>query len=516
MKKTTTQLFLLVLLAGLCMSNMINAQTPTWAWAKDTTAIATGGLTTDASGNIYVANDFGDVFLVKYDNTGQQLWAKSAAGSQDSPPATNTYPNGIALDPSGNILVTGFFTSATLTLESTVLTRVSTVDMFVAKYTSAGNLLWAKSAAIGNVGNVGFNVASDAAGNAIVVGSYSAASMTIGTTTFTNPCTSGGGCPSMLVVKYDGTNGAVLWAKSSFAGVGTSYCYSVATDASNNVYVGGDFSKTGNTRNSIVKYNSLGDTLWTQSNGGWFVTTDGSGNLYSGYDKVANNGLVKKYNSATGAVAWTTTPTGNTSNKGVATRTDAAGNVYYAGTFRSTSITFGTFTVAHAGSGSDDDIFIVKYDNTGTPLWATAVGGTGFDALNGFTVDNGGNVYVGGFFLSPSLTFGSTTLNVLGLGYNVFFARLGDANTGVNHLYMDNAFRVYPNPSKGKFMIEFTNKQSATNVEVYNLVGEKIQTGIGMQQQTAKEIDLSNAPKGIYFVKMSDGEKMYTNKIVVE
>ena len=353
-----------------------NAQTPSWAWAKDTTggSIATGGMTTDASGNIYIANDFGNLFLVKYDNAGTKIWAKSAIGAQNNPPAVQTYPNGIALDPSGNILVTGFFTSDTMILGTDTIKRVSTVDMFIAKFTTTGNLIWAKTAAIGNVGNVGFHVASDALGNAIVVGSYSASSMTIGTTVFTNPCTFGGGCPSMLVVKYNGTNGSVLWAKSSFAGIGTSYCYSVATDASNNVYVGGDFSKTGNTRNSIVKYNSTGDTLWTQANGGWFVTTDASGNLYSGYDKIAGDGLVKKYNSNNGTTLWTSSATGNAGNNtGVALATDGGGNVYYAGTFSSGPITFGTFTLTHAGTGSDDDFFVAKFDNSGVVLWAKAV-----------------------------------------------------------------------------------------------------------------------------------------------
>ncbi|HEX7413911.1 MAG TPA: T9SS type A sorting domain-containing protein [Bacteroidia bacterium] len=514
MKKIITTIAITLAFIGL--NNKANAQTPTWAWAKDTTggSIAIGGMTTDASGNIYVANPFGNIFLVKYDNTGTKIWAKSATGAQNNPPATQTYPNGIALDPSGNILVTGFFTSATMTIESTVLTRVSTVDMFVAKYDPTGNLLWAKSEAIGNVGNVGYHVASDALGNVIVVGSYSAPTMTIGTTAFTNPCTYGGGCPSMLVVKYDGTNGAVLWAKSSFASIGTSYCYSVATDASNNIYVGGDFSKNG-TRNSIVKYNSIGDTLWTQANGGWHVTIDAAGNLYSGYDGLAGDGLVKKYNSNNGAVLWTSPATGNADNSGVCTTTDGGGNVYYFGKFRSTSITFGTYTLTHAGTGADDDFFIVKYDNTGTVLWAIAVGGTSWDALNGAATDVFGNVFVGGFSLSPTLTFGTTTLTILGAGYNVFFARLGNLATGFNELSDNSNFNIYPNPANSIINLELKMKDGIQNTTllITDMLGNTVKQSILYNPTSI--ISVSDLAEGVYNISLISNEGVVNKRLVI-
>lgn len=509
--KTKITLLSLLFFTISFLNNFAKAQAPAWAWAKDTTggSIATGGMVTDANGDVYVTNGLGDGFIEKYDANGNKIWSKNSIGDLESPPATQTYPSYITLDANGNIFVSGIFTSASITFESTTIQRVSTVDMYIAKFTNTGNLSWVKTEAIGNVGNVGFHLAADDAGDVIVVGSYSAATLTVGTTVFTNPCTSGGGCPSMLVIKYNGANGNVLWAKSSFAGVGTSYAYSVASNAANEIFVGGDFSRTGNTRNSIVKYNSAGDTLWTQVNGGWYVKTDASGNLYSGYDKVVNNGLIKKYNPATGAVLWTTTPTGNTSNKGVAMTTDGAGTMYYFGTFRSTSITFGAFTLLHNGTGSDDDFFIVNIDDAGNVIWATAVGGTSFDALNGTATDLNGNVFVGGFSLSPSITFGTTTLNILGVGYNVFFARLGSFTTGSSSLNTDNAFSVYPNPSTGIFNV--SNISAKATVEVYNMLGEKV-----LQQQLTKEIDLSNSPKGIYFVKVISSGKTFTNKIIVQ
>jgi alpha-tubulin suppressor-like RCC1 family protein len=415
------KLFLFFILSVFGFSINLNAQVPDWAWAYDNVP-AIGGTTTDASGNLYVSSGLGDAFLVKLDNNGTILWNKSAVGSFDSPPAVQTYSNSIALDASGNIFVTGLFTSDVLTLGTTDFTRVSTVDMFVAKFDSNGDFIWGKTEAIENVGNVGYHIAIDGLGNAIVVGSYSAANLTVGTTDYVNPCTSGGGCPSMLVIKYD-SNGNVLWSKSDFAGIGTSYCYSVVTDASNNIYVGGDFLGF---RSGIVKYNTDGDILWSQENGGWYLDIDASGNLYSGFDKEAEDVLVKKFNSTDGSNIWTSNATGNTVNKGTHIFSDDDGNVYFTGTYRSNSITFGGQTLTHSG-GNDDDIFIVKFQTNGDIDWAKSLNGDSWDATAGFTVDPSGNVFLNGYFLSTSLTFGATTLNViLPQGYNIFFAKLGD------------------------------------------------------------------------------------------
>lgn len=53
--------------------------------------------------------------------------------------------------------------------------------------------------------------------------------------------------------------------------------------------------------------------------------------------------------------------------------------------------------------------------------------------------------------------------------------------------------------------------------------GEKVYTINNFNQQTpngtgqaSNEIDLSNSPKGTYFVIIYDGEKIYTEKIAIQ
>jgi uncharacterized repeat protein (TIGR01451 family) len=63
--------------------------------------------------------------------------------------------------------------------------------------------------------------------------------------------------------------------------------------------------------------------------------------------------------------------------------------------------------------------------------------------------------------------------------------------------------KIYPNPSTGVFMISAT-----ANIEVYNLIGDLVLT-----ENNATSINLTAAPKGMYFVKLNGGriEKLIKN-----
>ncbi|PJC62934.1 MAG: hypothetical protein CO022_01870, partial [Flavobacteriales bacterium CG_4_9_14_0_2_um_filter_32_27] len=60
---------------------------------------------------------------------------------------------------------------------------------------------------------------------------------------------------------------------------------------------------------------------------------------------------------------------------------------------------------------------------------------------------------------------------------------------------------------------ELQNPYQTMSLQIYNVLGEKV-----IQHKNINEIDidLSNSPKGIYFVKVYDGTKIYTQKIVVQ
>ncbi len=85
---------------------------------------------------------------------------------------------------------------------------------------------------------------------------------------------------------------------------------------------------------------------------------------------------------------------------------------------------------------------------------------------------------------------------------------------GLNEFSNNNLFTLYPNPSRGKFKIH-TNSTNKIDIEVINFLGEKVFSTTTSIEKSI-EIDLSNSPKGIYFVKLYDGEKVVTEKIVIQ
>src|ERR1039457_1079471 len=87
------------------------------------------------------------------------LWAKSAGGVGDDRGVH------VAVDGSGNVCVTGWFSSATITFGSFTLTNSSnyTIDMYIVKYDESGNVIWAKSAG-GEADDAGNSITVDNSG----------------------------------------------------------------------------------------------------------------------------------------------------------------------------------------------------------------------------------------------------------------------------------------------------------------------------------------------------------------
>jgi hypothetical protein len=85
------------------------------------------------------------------------------------------------------------------------------------------------------------------------------------------------------------------------------------------------------------------------------------------------------------------------------------------------------------------------------------------------------------------------------------------ATTKINEEITKSGISVYPNPTRGLIYIKgYTLSDNAAWI-VRNVYGEKIISG----QLTGEKIDISNLPKGVYFLDITNGSRMFSQKIIL-
>lgn len=178
-----------------------------------------------------------NAYIGKYSSTGAYVFAKQITGG---------YSEGddINVDASGNIYLTGSYattndfdpSAATANLSTSSLTQL---DIFLAKYTSAGLYTFAKQ--IGGIGvDIGYQVVPDASGNIYLGGVFSSTCDFDPTATVNSLTSAGQG--DLFVAKYD-ASGNLTW-KTGTGGTTNDYCFGLGLDGSNNVYITGKVQGT--------------------------------------------------------------------------------------------------------------------------------------------------------------------------------------------------------------------------------------------------------------------------------
>ncbi|MBK6989565.1 MAG: T9SS type A sorting domain-containing protein [Bacteroidetes bacterium] len=539
----------ILILAFVCTTITI-AQTPNWKWARS----AAGGeydqsstITTDASGNViiagYFASDFitlgsitlqnaglgfDDVFIAKYDSSGNLVWAQSFGSTSDDKATAVTTDN------AGNIYLTGYFYSPTITIGTYTFTNAGNVgDIFIVKYDSNGNILWATKE--GGPGlEIPYAISVDALNNIVLVGRFSSNSITFGTTTLALA-----GSMDVFVVKYNAT-GNVLWAQGEGGG-SNDEAYAVKVDGSGNIYVAGYFnqnamfgtialSTTGISDAFIAKYDSSGTVLWAKKAGGSGddrtngLALDEFGNSYvSGFfsnDTIAfgpiqlpntstYNSFIAKYD-ASGNEVWAKGIYGDSKAFAI---TITPGNVYVCGFFREDSLVYGPSTLFLDGN---TDFYLANCDTAGNAGWVVqqTSGGPSSEIPNSITADALGNISISGYFDSDPIEFGPSVLSNTANGFDIFVAKMGAMTTGINDLQNSKAVSIYPNPANDKFVIQSDEQISA--IEIYNLAWEMISLKVDFNQQLKQEINVSLFPAGIYFVKVLCNDKLYYKRLIIQ
>jgi hypothetical protein len=453
------------------------------------------GITKDIFGNFYCTGYYYDsagidtfhfthqnygipMFILKLESSGNILWVKCPLGG--------TYGGnsgiGIATDNTGNVYVTGNFTSPTMTFDTITLTGVGSRNIFIAKYNSSGDIIWAKSAP-GTGTNASYGITCDAARNAYITGYFSSPTITFGSTVLSN---SGG--QDIFLAKYD-SSGNVIWAKGT-GGVNDDKSFGIATKNSKDLYITGSFKSP-----SILFGN------YTLSN-------------------IINNtetAFLTKYDSS-GNVIWAKASRDSSASFSYCVTIDNNDNPYISGGMEyNYSLFFDTVYLPPIFG--DDPMFIVKYDSAGHALWGYELSG-GSDDQNAIVVSPSKSVYVAGDLLGNTV-IGNDSL-IFPYTEMLFVAKLGfPFADDIPQISPKLTISLYPNPTSGTITLSYNSQLSSrlsrdnSQLKIYDVLGQQVYTQAitNPNQTTINVFQLSN---GVYFYQLTNGTETYRGKFVKE
>lgn len=521
----------------ICLANFAEAQA--WQWA--TKAGGAGNdysseLETDVLGNSYVTGTFRDsisfgstilaspgtsaVYLAKYDVNGNLVWAKIAAK------CSAISADGICLDVSGNIFLAGQFPGVATfgSLLPVTCTASGSYDVYVAKYSSTGEVIWARSFGGAGMDYTG-GISKDNYGNVYLTGDFHLTAF---------PYSSS----KIFISKYDSL-GNNIWTKTELSYGQSHFGNGIKTDASGNSYVTGDFFhrlkfnltdsiEAGNIESNIfvARFDSSGNFDWGQKAGagtgycvGKAIDIDAAGNAYiTGFYRgtisfgalniTSNSGLAYDVYvascSANGNFVWVNKSVGPGSPGSISL--DNNGNVFVSGNF-SQPIQFGASALTSAGN---NDIFLTELNPGGNFIWSTSCGGTRNDFILGATKASASGIYLSGYFTSTiyfgaslSLTDTSNTKS------DIFTAKLSPQVTGIIENVQQESFNLYPNPTKGEFYIQLLTGKA--EISVFDMLGHLVLNA----ETTGSAANFCLDNNGVYAVFLKTEKGISMQKLVV-
>jgi hypothetical protein len=306
----------------------------------------------NVSSNNAISNNSRDLFITKYDNMGNVVWAKSCGGTKKDQSTS------ISADENGNILIAGTFSSPSIKFGAITLTNNGEENstIFIAKYNSSGDLLWATSAG-GDKNDDLTSITTDTENNVFIAGSFYGF-IAFDTTRINSTDTI---YSDIFVAKYN-ASGHLLWVKKA-GGHGQDAASSIAVDISGNCYVTG---LTGHYQSASLTFDSI--ILMEKEYG------EGKFKLF-----------IAKYDSK-GNALWARTAGSNETDMNNAVVCDISGNCYLAGSFDSKTIAFDD-KILENKQCSSSMVFITKFDTKGKVTWLKSPANDECLDFSAFTID---------------------------------------------------------------------------------------------------------------------------------
>lgn len=514
-----------------CASRLA-AQAPAFDWARQlgNSNIFVLASTTDKHGALYMTGvfdtvadfdpgpgidtlreaGFGDIFIVKIDSSGAFAWAKSIGSS------SYDEGNAIAIDSNGDVLVAGFFNMDSVDFDPGPGTFFMSAgeNAFILKLDAAGNFKWAKQI-VSQSENYITAMDIDRQGNILLMGKFG------GVTDFDpgpGQANINGATNEIFILKLN-AQGDYQWARELTNASGTTSGISIDADNSGDIIVSGlllgttdmdpgasvfNLANSSGTCSFILKLDPGGDFIWA--------------NKLEGVDL--------RY--------------------GHKTLTDAASNIYLAGSFSGT-VNFDLHAGNHSltASGPANDNFLLKIDSNANFDWLLPLEDVRDISLrddrlyicgdkiaqydlagnNIWTLDSSlsqqivpddfGNLFaIGDFSGTVDFDPGLSISNMTSPGSSAFIQKLNNAGALMTPGIVSSKERllIYPNPSSGSVSLYSAN---GGNFKIWNSLGIMVKQ-LTLTAGKQVSIYLSGLASGIYVIEgLTDG-KFISEKLTVQ
>lgn len=540
-------------------------------------------MTTDTTGNVIIAGYYSDsvkvdsqilhgqsnlnMFFAKFNPSGNLFWAKSVGDNY------NDEATGVATDKTGNIYLTGYFQSDSITFDNIKLVLIKFTSWgngFLAKYDGAGNALWAKRIG-GLTDDYGKSVVVNKSGDVFVGGRFKSTSITLDGIKLNN-VTGGNATSDIFVAKYN-SNGQLKWAKSA-GGLGDDVIEELTLGTNGIPYITGTFKPA----SIVFGANTLNNAGLTDI----FISNDITRNGMSTpqlcavtVDSLSKNNVIywdkTPYTEAKQFIAYRETslnlysPLGtipfdslsfftdtvrtryapNTGNPNAGTYRyklqfmDTSGNYSYLSPFHNTIFIvdngLGQFSwnplYTIEGSSNPVNNYVLMRDNTGTGVWTVANSVTGSQNT---VAEPSYSSYINGkwrvetqWSITCTATFSKkssgknddmsvlTTKTINNSRSNI---KDNIAVAGVKETNASNLVSVYPNPAKGKLNIEWPELSANQPVQILlrNQLGMEVMKFVPEKNQSGTILDISGIAPGIYCVEVKGDKYTAIKKLMVD
>lgn len=439
-------------------------------------------IATDLQGNAYVAGETykgdypsttgaydtnfsgeGDIFVSKFDPTGSHLIYSTFIGGSNDHPNGVEGADGIAVDDSGHVYITGWTSAIDFPTTTGAFDRTFNgggdeyyIDAFVTKLDPSGSDLVFSTYLGGSKDEWGNGLAIDNFGHTYIVGVTYSSNFPV--TPGAIDTSHNGGIGDAFVTKLDPAGSELVYS-TMIGGSQWEEGGSITLDVSGNAYISGytesdDFPTTsgafdtsyngGDGDGYVSKLNPSGSTLLYSTflggsgqdscddDGGDGIRVDKFGNTYvvgetesddfpvtpGAFDTTSNgrsDAFITALNASGSDLLFSTYLGGSKDEKGNGIIIDPAGGVYLIGDTKSDDFPVTQVSIDSSHNGRQD-VFAAKLISSGSNLvYSTFLGGSKDDECDGIAVDKNSNIFLTGWTRSNDFP---TTQNAYDRSHN--------------------------------------------------------------------------------------------------